>query len=293
MKFGLELSEFGWAGGPHQVGDTLAEIGRTADQAGFSVIGVADHLWQGAHTGGPDAPMLECLTTLAALAAHTREIALMTGVVGVHFRHPASLAKAVTSLDVISGGRAVLGIGVGWDSDECAGNGIPFPSTAERFGMIEDTLRVCLAMWQGDSGSGQAVEGTAVTRALNLPQVLSRPRPPILIGGGGSKTLGLVAKYADACNLYPTPDLAERLDELRGHCEAVGRDYAEIEKTVIFPLSAESDCGALLSMAAMLGKLGIDTMIGMLEGPTPVRTIDTLAARLLPALATLELPRAS
>jgi F420-dependent oxidoreductase-like protein len=292
VKLGLELGAFSWEGGPERIGSTLAEIGRTADDAGFSVIGVADHLWQGPHAGGPELPMMECLTTLATLAAHTSRVRLMTGVAGVHFRHPAMLAKAITSLDVLSGGRAVLGIGVGWDADECEGNGIPFPRVGKRFAMLEETLRVCLAMWTGEQGSGWPVLGEhyQVRRPLNLPQSLSRPHPPILIGGGGTRTLSLVAQYADACNLYPTPDLGERLEVLREQCADVGRDYDSIEKTVIMPIGAdvvESTDGTdgLVELLGGLAQSGVDTAIGILEGPTPVRTVEVLADKVLPAIA--------
>jgi F420-dependent oxidoreductase-like protein len=292
VKLGLELGAFSWEGGPERIGTTLAEIGRTADDAGFSVIGVADHLWQGPHAGGPELPMLECFTTLATLAAHTSNVRLMTGVAGVHFRHPAVLAKAITSLDVLSGGRAMLGIGVGWDADECAGNGIPFPAVGERFAMLEEALQVCHAMWSGEQGSGEAVTGKhyQVTRALNLPQSLSRPNPPILIGGGGNRTLRLVAKYGDACNLYPTPDLGERLEYLQEQCAKLGRDYGSIEKTVIFPIgpdSVESADGTdgLVGLLNDLGQSGVDTAIGILEGPTPLRTVEVLADKVLPAIA--------
>ncbi|CRK59444.1 hypothetical protein [Alloactinosynnema sp. L-07] len=282
MKLGLELGAFSWEGGPERVGATLAEIGRTADDAGFDVIGVADHLWQGPHSGGPELPMLECFTTLATLAAHTSRIRLMTGVAGVHFRHPAVLAKAITSLDVISGGRAVLGIGVGWDADECVGNGIPFPPVKQRFEMLEEALRVCLAFWEGPQGSGEPVVGEhyVLERVLNLPQAINRP--PILIGGGGNKTLKLVARYGDACNLYPTPDLADRLDLLRALCVESGRDYASIEKTVILPVAADVDVDGLVGLLQSLS--GVDTAIAIVEGATPVRTVELLADKVLPAI---------
>ncbi|HEV2780618.1 MAG TPA: LLM class F420-dependent oxidoreductase [Actinophytocola sp.] len=290
MKLGLELGTYSWEGGPERIGTTLAEIGRTADHAGFAVIGAADHLWQGAHAGGPEQPMLECLTTLAALAAHTERIPLMTGVAGVHFRHPAMLAKAVTTLDVISGGRAVLGIGVGWDADECAGNGIPFPPVGQRFAMLEETLRVCLAFWEGEQGSDGPVEGEhyRLGRVLNLPQSLSRPHPPILIGGGGEKrTLRLVAQYADACNLHPTPDVPHKLDVLRQHCADVGRDYDSIEKTIIMPIPPDLDgnADAMVDMLHGMAESGVDTAIGILADPTPVHTVNVLADKVLPAIA--------
>ncbi|MER7764135.1 TIGR03560 family F420-dependent LLM class oxidoreductase [Streptomyces sp. NPDC097619] len=288
MKLGLSLADYAWEGGAARTADTLVGLARTADEAGYHVIGAADHLWQGPHMGGPEQPMLECFTTLATIAAHTRNIRLMPLVAGVHFRAPGLLAKSVTTLDVLSGGRADLGIGAGWDADEARGLGIPFPPLAERYERLEETVRICRALWEGERGEEKPFEGThhRLERTLNVPQNLGRPQ--IMIGGGGERrTLRLVARHADACNLYPGPELPGKLDVLRGHCEAEGRDYDTIEKTCIMPFvvadraAADELTGALTGLAA----LGISRVIGILAGPDQHRTVELVATHVLPAVA--------
>jgi F420-dependent oxidoreductase-like protein len=290
MKIGLEIGDFAWTGGAAAMAGTLADFGRSADDAGFSLIGVGDHLWQGDNAGGPEQPELECFSVLALLAAHTRRCRLAPVVAGVHFRHPALLAKTVTSLDVLSGGRAVLGIGVGWNEAEAVGMGIPFPPVAERFTMLEEAIQVCLRLWAGERGDERPYAGQhyRLERPLNVPQSLTRPHPPIMIGGDGRrKTLKLVARYADACNLYPSPDLAEKLDVLRRHCDDEGRDYDEIEKTCILPFATGPEGGKAADLIAELHRiagLGIQTTIGIVSGPDPVATVDLIGSHVLPAL---------
>ncbi|GAA2865988.1 LLM class F420-dependent oxidoreductase [Actinoplanes cyaneus] len=236
MKLGLHISNFTWPDGPAKLAPTLAEIASAADEAGFERISVMDHLWQIGVIGPPEHEMLEAYTTLGFLAAHTRRAKLLTLVTGVVYREPGLLAKAVTTLDVLSGGRAILGIGAAWNAEESAGLGLFFPPTKERFERLEEALKICRQMFDGDE---TAFEGThyRLTRLLNSPRPLAAPRPPILIGGGGEKkTLLLVAKYADACNLFAGPELEHKLDVLKRHCDAVGRDYDEIEKTVMVNL---------------------------------------------------------
>src|ERR1039457_1572324 len=236
MRVGLHIPDFTWDGGPAALGVRLGEVARQAEQAGVDRISVMDHVWQIGHLGPPEHEMLEAYTTLGWLAARTERVKLLTVVTAVVYRDPGLLAKAVTTLDVISGGRAWLGIGAAWNEDEARGLGLPFPPTAERFERLEEALQICLQMWADDEGpyAGQHYQ---LARTLSSPQPLSRPHPPILIGGGGEKkTLRLVAQYAQACNLFPSPDLGRKLDVLRGHCEDVGRDYDEIAKTVMMPL---------------------------------------------------------
>jgi len=234
VKLGLHISNFTWPEGPARLGPVLGDIASAADEAGFERISVMDHLWQIGVIGPPEHEMLEAYTALGFLAAHTKAAKLLTLVTGVVYRDPGLLAKAVTTLDVLSGGRAMLGIGAAWNEDESKGLGLLFPPTAERFERLEEALQICLQMFEGDE---KPFDGKhyQLGRLLNSPQPLSRPHPPILIGGGGEKkTLLLVAKYADACNLFPGPDVERKLDVLKRHCEAVGRDYDEIEKTVLF-----------------------------------------------------------
>jgi F420-dependent oxidoreductase-like protein len=291
VHVGLALGAFAWDGGTAAMGETVARISRTADDAGFSLIGVGDHLWQGPHAGGPQAPELECFTTLATIAAHTRRCRVAPFVAGVHFRPPALLAKTVTTLDVLSGGRATLGLGVGWYEEEATGSGIAFPPVAERFEMLEETLQILRRYWHGEQGEERPFRGRhyQVDRPLNLPQNLTRPHPPIMLGGGGGKTLRLVAQYGDACNLYPGPDLADKLDLLRRLCADAGRDYDAIEKTCALPMDVGADGGGTTELITQLRQIadeGVHTVIGILLAPTdPLRQVEIIGEKVLPAVA--------
>jgi F420-dependent oxidoreductase-like protein len=234
VKLGLHISNFTWPEGAPRLGAVLADVASTADEVGFERISVMDHLWQIAVIGPPEHEMLEAYTALGFLAAHTQRAKLLTLVTGVVYRDPGLLAKAVTTLDVLSGGRAILGIGAAWNEDESRGLGLLFPPTAERFERLEEALQICLRMFHGDE-TPFAGRHYRLGRPLNQPPVLSKPHPPILIGGGGEKkTLRLVAQYADACNLFPGPEVQHKLDVLKQHCENVGRDYDDIQKTVLY-----------------------------------------------------------
>jgi F420-dependent oxidoreductase-like protein len=290
MNLGVQIADFAWAGGPPAMAETLAAIARAAEDAGFDVIGVADHLWQVPHMGGPEQPELECFTTLGVVAAHTRRCRLVPLVAGVHLRQPALLAKMVTTLDVLSGGRAMLGIGAGWYAEEARGLGIPFPPLAARFTMLEEVVQICLRMWHGERGDERPIAGRhyQLERPLNAPQSLSRPHPPILIGGGGEhKTLRLVARYGDACNLYPTPDLPHKLEILRRHCEEEKRDYGAIEKTCMLhfdvaenPASVEDQIRELQRLAGQ----GVQTAIGIVRAADPLRTLDIIGKKVRSAV---------
>lgn len=291
MHVGVALGAFAWKGGSAATGETVARIGRTADDAGFALVGVGDHLWQGPHAGGPQAPQLECFTTLATIAAHTRRCRVASFVAGVHFRPPALLAKTVTTLDVLSGGRATLGLGVGWYEDEATGSGIPFPPVAARFEMLEETLRILRGYWHGEQGDERPFQGRhyRVERPLNLPQSLSRPHPPIMLGGGGPRTLRLVARYADACNLSPGPDLPGKLDLLRRLCADAGRDYNAIEKTCALPLDVGPGAAGVEDLIAQLHQLadeGVHTVVGiLLSSDDPLRQIEIIGEKVLPVVA--------
>jgi len=235
VKLGLHISNFTWPDGAPRLAEVLAEIGAAADDAGFDRISVMDHVWQIATIGPPEHEMLEGYTALGFLAAHTSRARLLTLVTAVTYRDPGLLAKIVTTLDVLSKGRAMLGIGAGWNEEEARGLGLFFPPTKERFERLEEALQICLRTFHGDETPYQGRHYT-LARPLNVPPVLSRPHPPVLIGGGGEKkTLRLVAQYADACNLFGGADLEHKLDVLRQHCAAVGRDYDTIEKTATYP----------------------------------------------------------
>ena len=297
MKIGLQIPTFTWPGGPDRLGADLAAIARTADEVGFDSISVMDHLFQIRSFGPPQREMLEAYTALPFIAAHTTRVKLMTLVTGVTYRHPGMLAKTVTTLDVLSGGRAWLGIGAAWAEQEHRGLGIPFPPLAERFERLEETIQVCLRMWSGDES---AFEGRhyRLERPLNSPQSLSRPHPPLLIGGGGErKTLRLVARYADACNLFPGPgpQLTRKLDVLKRHCEAEGRDYATIEKTCLFDLNPGENgagVGKLIGRLKWLASLGIETVIGSVPRVETLEPLQVLGREVIPAVADLA-PRPS
>ena len=235
MKVGLQIPSFVVPGGPAAIGPALATIVRIADDVGFDSIWVMDHFFQIRGVGPVTDPMLEGWTTLGYLAAHTSRARLGLMVGGVHYRRPGLWIKAATTLDVLSGGRAWLGLGAAWNEAESRALGFPFPPLAERFELLEDALRMAHAMWAGERGTEAPFDGRHVraTRLLNVPQALSRPHPPIMVGGGGErKTLRLVAEYADACNVFGGPETVHRKYEvLRAHCEAIGRPYDAIERS--------------------------------------------------------------
>ena len=224
MKLGLQIPIFTWPGGARVLGTKLADIVRTADDAGYASIWVMDHHFQIEMVGRAEMDMLEAYTALGYIAAHTSKARLGTMVTGVTYRHPGILAKQVTTLDVLSGGRAYLGIGAAWFEREHVGLGVPFPPFKERFERLEEALQIAKQMWSDNDGPFRG-KHYQLAETLNSPQVLSKPHPPILIGGAGEKkTLRLVAKYGDACNIFaPSPAfVAQKLAVLQQHCEAVG-----------------------------------------------------------------------
>ncbi len=260
MKVGLQISSFTWPGGPAAIAPTLARVVRAADDAGFDSIWVMDHFFQIRSVGRPEEPMLEGWTTLGWMAAHSTRARLGLMVGGVHYRQPGLWVKAATTLDVLSGGRAWLGIGAAWNEEESNALGFPFPTLGERFEMLEDTLAIAHGMWDGERGSEQAFEGrhTRATRLLNSPQSISRPRVPIMIGGGGErKTLRLVARYADACNVFGGPEkLHHKYEVLRRHCEEVGRDPDEIERSTLQNVRLALDGGQGESPQQVVDRFG-------------------------------------
>jgi F420-dependent oxidoreductase-like protein len=290
VRVGVQIPDFQGAGGPQQLGRRLAEVARTADEAGFSSIAVMDHFFQIGVIGPPEGDMLEAYTTLGYLAACTSSARLLTVVTGAVYRHPGVLAKIVTTLDVLSGGRAWLGIGAAWNEEESRSLGIPFPPVAERFERLEETLQICLQMWSGDE-SGFDGRHYQLERTLNRPQALSRPHPPIMIGGSGErKTLRLVARYAQACNLFYGPDLARKLDVLRAHCDAEGRDYDEIEKTCyyIFDVGERGErAGQVVDELGQLAELGFGTAIGAVANVWALTPLEVIGSKVIPAAEAL------
>jgi F420-dependent oxidoreductase-like protein len=257
-----------------------------AEEAGFARISVMDHVWQIGVLGPPEHEMLEAYTTLGYLAARTSRVELLAWVTAVSYREPGLLAKLVSTLDVLSKGRAWLGIGAAWNGEEAAGLGPPFPGTAERFERLEETLQICLQMWSENDGPYQG-KHYRLGRTLNVPQPIRRP--PILIGGSGEKkTLRLVARYAQACNMFAGPDLERKLDVLRGHCEAVGRDYDEIEKTVMMrfdPGAQGEHVDDILGQLQQLAGLGVAHVHGTMAHVSQLRPLEIFAERVIPEAA--------
>jgi F420-dependent oxidoreductase-like protein len=290
MRIGLQIPDFTWPGGPQTMGSELATIARTADDAGFELLAVMDHFFQIPVIGPPEHDMLEAYTTLGFLAAHTNRVKLITIITGVAYRHPGILAKMISTLDVLSGGRAWLGIGAAWNEEEARGLGVPFPGLAERFERLEEAVQICLRMWSSDE-TPFVGKHYRLDRPLDVPAPLTRPRPPIMIGGGGErKTLRLVARYADACNLFDTPALEHKLDVLREHCDREGRDYDDIEKTVYLPFDpgpGGEGVGPLLERLAYLAKLGIGTVIGNVADVWRITPLEIMGERVIPEAAKL------
>jgi F420-dependent oxidoreductase-like protein len=290
MKLGLHIADFTWPNGPDALARDLTRVATTAEDAGFSRISVMDHVWQIRGLGPPEHEMLEAYTTLGYLAARTTKAELLAWVTAAVYRQPGLLAKIVTTLDVLSEGRAWLGIGAAWNEAESRGLGLAFPPTAERFERLEEALQICLQMWSGDDGpyDGRHYQ---LARTLNSPQSRQKPHPPILIGGGGErKTLRLVAQYADACNLFPSPELGHKLDVLRDHCNAIGRDYDDIEKTVMTGLDPGEDgsnVDALIDELRGYAELGVAHVHGWVPRCAEITPIEILGEKVIPAVAEL------
>lgn len=292
MRLGLQVPSFTWPNGQDQLGKTFGEIAERAERAGLYSFWVMDHFFQIGFAGPPENEMLEGYTALAFAAGRTSRIKLGTMVTGVTYRHPGLLVKTVTTLDVLSQGRAYLGIGAAWNEEEHNGLGVPFPSLSERFERLEETLQIAQQMW---AGNDKPYEGKhyQLARPLNSPQSVQRPHPPILIGGTGErKTLRLVAQYGDACNLFARLGddvLRHKLDILREHCQAVGRPYEQIEKTTLdqLRLSRDGSNGTMTPAAAVeyfahQASMGIDQAIFSLGNVTNPEVFELLATEVVP-----------
>jgi F420-dependent oxidoreductase-like protein len=287
VKLGLQISSFTWPGGPEAIGPTLARIVRAADDAGFDSIWVMDHFLQIRSVGPVTDPMLEGYTALGFMAANSSRARLGLMVGGVHYRAPGLWVKATTTLDILSGGRAWLGIGAAWNQEESEGLGFGFPPLGDRFEMLEDTLKVAHGMWSGERGSEGEVRGRHFTasRLLNSPQSLTRPRPPIMIGGGGEKkTLRLVARYADATNVFGGPTaIAHKYEVLRRHCETEGRNFDEIERSNLQGVNLTRETPA--SVVERFGELadaGAQHVIFSLADVHDIRHIETIGREIVP-----------
>jgi F420-dependent oxidoreductase-like protein len=289
VKLGLHYWNYSTPSEPTQIAPTLAETARVAEQAGFSTFTVMDHYFQMEHAGSAAEPMLEAYTTLGYVAATTERMTLGVLVTGVMYRHPGLLAKIVTTLDVLSEGRARLGIGASWYEREQRALGVPVVPVAERFERLEETLQICLQMWSDDNGPFDG-RHYRLAETLCVPPPISRPHPPILVGGGGErKTLLLAARYADACNVFATTpaDVAHKLEVLRAHCDAEGRDYDRIHKTVLAVRPALADVDAFVAAAAEYAALGV-TEMEVMPDRHPVEFAEQVAEKVLPSLADLD-----
>jgi F420-dependent oxidoreductase-like protein len=288
MKLGLQVSRFSWPGAPASTGATWRAVARDADQSGLASLWVMDHFFQISVVGPPELDMLEGYTPLAHAAAVTERIELGTLVTGVTYRHPGILLKTVTTLDVLSGGRAWLGVGAAWNEEEHRGLGVPYPSTRERFRLLEDTLRLAHRMFSDRPFDGDSIH---LERPLNRPQPVRRP--PIMVGGGGEKrTLRLVARYADACTLFDNglgPEgFPHKLDVIRRHCDEVGRDYDEISKSCLARLTIDTgnplpdavhghSVDEAVERLSRLREAGIDHVIASMANPTDPAAYPLLA----------------
>ena len=290
MDLGFHIPVFDIDGGPTAIAGELAAVGKAAEEAGATWLSFMDHFFQIEPTGLPaEANMLEGYTSLGYLAAHTTSVDLGLLVTGVTYRHPGLLAKIVTTLDILSGGRAVLGIGAAWFEREHRGLGVPYPALAERFERLEESLQICNQMW--DPADNGPFQGTHYQLAETLcsPQPINRPK--VSIGGGGErKTLRLVAQYGDACNLFGSSpdDVAHKLDVLRRHCDELGRDYDTIRKTILAnnPRPEPDTLDEFVTHMADYAELGIDTAIITPTTGAPASWIDAMSPA-VPKLAEL------
>lgn len=294
MKIGLQIPSFKYPGGPAVIRPKLREIVTSAEGAGFSSLWVMDHYYQikGLFGESYTDPMLESYTTLGYFAGLTEKAALGVMVTGVIYRHPTVLMKMVNTLDILSGGRAYLGIGAAWYEDEAIGYGIPYPSTSERFEQLEDTLQLAKALWQGEEVSfeGKHFSAPAIT---NNPRPLSKPHPRILIGGmGPKKTLRMVAQYADACNFFEgagIEKLRESLDILKSHTDRLGRDYNAIEKTSLgtVHLSQDDTVDEVINRLKDLSEMGFTHAIFNMPDVYEISPLETFAREIIPAVEEL------
>jgi len=292
MKVGLQIPAFKWDGGAATIAPRLKKIARTADGAGFASLWVMDHFYQLEGMIGPaDDPMLEGYSTLAFLAAATERVQLGTLVTGVIYRHPAVLVKTATTLDVLSGGRAYLGIGAAWYEKEARGLGIPFPPLKKRFEKLEETLQIAHHMWNGNREPFKGRD-FQMDEPISSPQPLAKPHPPILIGGSGEKkTLRMVAQYADACNLMVyggTEQIAHKLDVLKRHCDNLGRNYDDIERTALGTVHiapGQMSPADVIALCRSVADVGIQHIILNMPNTHDITPLEVFGREMIPEVA--------
>jgi F420-dependent oxidoreductase-like protein len=290
MQLDLHIARFDWAGGPSGIAEGVADLAGRAERLGVRALSVMDHFFQMDRMAPAEDPMLECYTALAFVAGRTRALRLRALVTGVTYRYPGILAKTMTTLDVVSRGRAELGIGAAWYEREHRGLGVPFPPTAARFERLEEAIQICLQMWSDDNGPYRG-RHYQLEETICSPMPVSAPRPRIMIGGSGErKTLRLVAQYADACNIFGGADeVAHKIDVLRRHCEAVGRDPTEIEVTALYTaLPADATADDVLRGAEAFAKVGVSTLVTGAVGDDPAGWLESTFGPAMERLAGIE-----
>jgi F420-dependent oxidoreductase-like protein len=290
MHLDLHVSRFDWAGGPSGIGPGVADLAQRAEAVGVRTLSFMDHFFQMEAMAPAEDPMLEGYTALGFVAGRTERLGLRLLVTGVTYRHPGLLAKTITTLDVVSSGRAELGIGAAWYEREHLGLGVPFPPVSERFERLEEAIQICLQMWSDDDGPYEGAH-YQLAETLCSPQPVSSPRPRIMIGGGGErKTLRLVAQYADACNFFgDVTEIAHKVDVLRGHCDVVGRDPNEIEVTALFrALPDRADRDDVLHAAESFAKVGVSTVITGATGDDPAGWLESTFGPAMELLGEIE-----
>ena len=293
MNIDLHVTRFDWAAGtgPAGIAPGVTRLARTTEALGIRALSFMDHFFQMDAMAPAEDPMLEGYTALGFVAGVTTKLRLRLLVTGVTYRHPGLLAKIVTTLDVLSGGRAELGIGAAWYEREHKGLGLPFPPMSERFERLEECLQICLQMWSADNGAF-AGKHYQLAETLCAPAPVSLPRPRIMIGGGGErKTLRLVAQYADACNFFGTPEtVAHKIEVLRGHCDAVGRDIGEIEVTALLQVSEDWTPDDVLRTAEAYAAVGTATVMASALGADPAASLERLYGPVMAKLTAIEPP---
>jgi F420-dependent oxidoreductase-like protein len=289
MKLAIHCANLTWPGGPEALAPTLARVAKVADEGGVSTLTMMDHWFQMENLGGPPEPMLEGYTSLGFLAGQTKDIELGLLVTGVTYRHPGLLAKIATTLDVLSGGRAMLGLGAAWYEREHLGLGVPYPSTSERFERLEEALQVCRLMFAGEGGTFEG-RHYQLAEATNVPAPLRPGGPRVLVGGSGErKTLRLVAQYADACNLFgfEPEEMRHKIEVLDRHCADVGREPGEVSRTAIVGVDPLEQTDEFLRIAAAYSALGIEQLWVGPQADDPVGSTERICEELLPRLAQL------
>jgi F420-dependent oxidoreductase-like protein len=289
MQVGVHYMNFALPGGSEAIAPTLAATARAAEDAGFARLTVMDHFFQMEHFSTAHDPMLEGYTALGFVAGKTQRMSLGLLVTGVTYRHPGLLAKIAATLDVLSQGRAILGLGAAWYEREHVALGVPFPPMRERFERLEEALQICLQMWSDDDGPYEG-RHYQLAETICVPKPIQQPRPPILIGGGGErKTLRLVAQYADACNLVSDDldVLKHKFEVLDRHCEEVGRDPATIERTVQSRRDPVGDPDGFVAHMEQLADLGVDLVGLAARAPDPVGFVEQVGDKVVPRLADL------